>query len=148
MSNLLPPWDSYLALQTKLKDSTTVDDMSWGREAALDRILASDALVAEEIERAVHSESRKERYRARLRRQHLSSKEDRIDGEAVVKARQHLWIVRDRVTDEDWALLSAVGAGSAYSEIAVAAGTAAASSGALRVRVQRLRQRLSDALAA
>jgi DNA-binding NarL/FixJ family response regulator len=142
---LPPPWDHYLALQTKLKVSTIVDGTSWGFEAALNRILASDSVSSsEEIERAARSESRRERHRARLRRQNLPS-EDYIDGENVVQARQHLRIVRERVTDEEWTLLSDIGEGGSYDEIAAVAST---SSGALRVRIQRLRQRICGALAA
>jgi DNA-directed RNA polymerase specialized sigma24 family protein len=140
MSILQPPWDQYLALQSQLEASATVDDVSWGREAALNRILASEALApAGEVERAARSESRRERHRARLRRQHLFRQVDHVDGEAILKARQELRIVRAAVTDEEWSLATQVGEGVDYDEIAATTGVRA---GTLRVRMRRVRQRL------
>jgi DNA-binding NarL/FixJ family response regulator len=146
MSNLLPPWSHYLALQTKLKLSSTVDDTDWGIEAALDRILASSSTAPyKDIERAARSESRRERYRAGLRRQYLANEEDHFDGESRLQARQQLRRVRERVGDKEWTLLSDVGRGNSYREIAREVGT---SSGAVRIHVSRLRQRIREALAA
>jgi DNA-directed RNA polymerase specialized sigma24 family protein len=145
MSNLQPPWNQYLALQSTLRDSNTVDDLNWGREAALNRILASDLRTGvDEIERAAKSESRGERYRAGLRRKYLSREEPVVDVEAVVQARQRLRIVKAATTEDEWALLGNIGEGSSYQEIAAASG---ASAGALRVRVRRAREKL-NALAA
>lgn len=145
MSNLQPPWDCYLELQTKLKNSSIVDETSWGREAQLNRMLESGAIPAtDEIERVARSERRLERYRASLRRQHLSGDEKRADGETVVQARQQLRLVKKAVTDDEWNLLADVGEGASYNEMATATGVSA---GALRVRVRRARLKINVLLA-
>lgn len=141
-----PPWDDYLNVQAKLRKSTTVNDSSWGLEAALDRILAAGATASPEaIERTARSESRRERYRARLRRQHRPREGEAVDREAQVRARQHLRIIRGSVSDDDWMLLCDLGAGCSYDEIAATAGSSA---GVLRVRAHRLRNEFVPALAA
>jgi DNA-binding NarL/FixJ family response regulator len=146
MSKLPPPWDYYLNVQAKLRKSTTVDDSSWGLEAALDRLLAAGATASPEaIERTARSESRRERHRARLRRQHRPREEEAVDGKAQVRARQHLRIIKGSVSEDDWMLLRDLGAGCSYHEIAATAGT---STGALRVRVHRLRDEFVPARAA
>lgn len=144
--SLESPWDYYLVLQTQLRDSTIVDDFSWGLEAALNRSVASDApppIV--EVTRASQSEGRRERYRANLRRHRLSRDELCIDGEAVLQAREQLRMVEECVTEEELKLLARVGDGHAYSEIAEATNS---SPGGLRVRVARLRRWISAVLAA
>ena len=111
-----------------------------GLEAALNRCIASDVPApVGAVERSASNESRRERNRAGLRRRHLLNDEIRDDAEAFLQARQQLRIVRAAVTDQEWALLSDVGAGTSYGEIAAAT---SASSGALRVRVQRLRRKV------
>jgi len=146
LSKLPPPWDYYLNVQAKLRKSTTVDDSSWGLEAALDRILAAGATASPQaIERTARSESRRERHRARLRRQHRLREEAVMDGKAQVRARQHLRIIKGSVSENDWMLLCDLGAGCNYDEIAATTG---ASAGALRVRAHRLRDEFVRALAA
>jgi DNA-binding NarL/FixJ family response regulator len=141
MSNLQPPWDRYLELQAQLNNSTTVDGTSWGREAQLNRILASGAISStDEIERVARSERRLERYRASLRRQHLSNEESRVNGEAVMQARQQLRLINMAITRDEWTLLTDIGEGTGYNEIAAACGVSA---GALRVRVRRARLKIS-----
>lgn len=140
MSKLQPPWDLYLALQTKLKDSPTVDDASWGREAALNRILASEEpRPVDEIERVARSEGRRERHRARLRRRYFSREISHPDGEAVVQARQQLRLVKATVSEDDWSCLVHIGKGVSYNEIAAASGIRA---GTIRARILRLRHRI------
>jgi hypothetical protein len=150
--NLLPPWSLYLALQTKVLKSNKVDDASWGCEAALNRILSSDPacdprpVSDEDIDRWGRSEGRRERHRARLRRLHMGRPEnEQAASERALHARQELRAVRELVSNEEWALLYAVSEGGGYDEIAARTGR---SSGALRVRILRLRHRLSVALAA
>ena len=63
----------------------------------------------------------------------------------ALQARQELRAARELVSDEEWTLLCAVGEGRRYDEIAARTGR---SSGALRIRILRLRHRLSAALAA
>ncbi len=139
MSNLQPPWDLYLGFQTKLKDSATVDEASWAREAQLNRIIEPGANAAgEEVARVARSQRRLERYRARLRRQYLSGGETPVDGEAVVESREQLLIVQD-VTGDGWALLADLAEGASYNEISAVTGL---SGGALRVRAQRARRKI------
>ena len=142
--NLPPPWDKYLQRQRKLFKSNIVDGTSWGREAQLNRILASDPACeqpsAEELDRAARSEARRERHRARLRRLYIPRAEfEHEERERVLQVREDLRTAKARATGEEWALLRAVGDGSTYAEIATEVG---ASSGALRVRVLRLRNAL------
>jgi hypothetical protein len=139
VSNLEPFWDRYLALQAKLKDSTVVDDTSWGREAALNQLLESGPpATADDIERAAASASRRERYRARLRRHHVVIDQG-ADLKDVLQAREQLRIVKTTVTPEDWQLLHEVSEGVSYHDLAVAKRTSA---NALRARVCRVRQKL------
>jgi hypothetical protein len=138
-SEALPaPWDQYLVFQAKLDASRTIDGVSWGREAQLNRILAAKTpLSADEIERVGRSESRRERYRASLRRQH--NEDAHIDGAALVHARHHLRLIKTIIDAHDWDLLTDVSAGVAYGDLAASTG---AKAGALRVRVARIRQRI------
>jgi DNA-binding NarL/FixJ family response regulator len=145
MSRLEPQWEHYLALQAKLKDSRTVDDANWGREAALNRILAASPerrLAVEEIDRAARSEARRERHRARLRRHHLASPSQPQQPEHKLEARQIVGAIRRLVTSADWALFCALGDGHDYKEIAA---QTSVTPGALRVRVLRLREKLQAA---
>lgn len=149
--NLPYPWDLYFALQTKLQRSNKVDDASWGCEAALNRILSSDPacdspIGTEDIDRWARSERRRERHRADLRMTYLETEYDAAR-ERALQARQGLRAARRLVTDQEWALLYAVGEGWSYAQIAAKTGTGR-SSGALRVRILRLRRRLSVALVA
>jgi hypothetical protein len=138
MAALTPPWDQYLAVQANLGTSRTIDDVSWGREAQLNRLLAATTgLAPDELERVGQSESRRERHRARLRRMHSS--EVHFEGEALVHARDHLRLIKSGVAPKEWDLLAGIGSGVTYSELAASTG---AKEGALRVRIARVRQRL------
>ncbi|SRR6266481_4452682 len=141
MSDLLHPWSAYLRLQTKLARRRQIDDYSWGLEAGLSRILTGAIPSGEDVDRAVRSESRKERYRIQLRHAYLKTKDLTVKPipENALDARRHLRRIRARVTAEEWALLRAVGEGFEYKELAVASNAA---TGALRIRVLRLRRRL------
>jgi len=144
-------WSSYLAVQAKLLKSDKADDVSWGREAALNRILSSDprcdpSVSHGDIDRWVQSESRRERHRAKLRRIHMTHSEDvHSASEGAPQARLKLRAVKRLATAEEWMLLRARSDGWDYAEIAARTGM---TTGTLRVRILRLRQRLSVALAA
>jgi hypothetical protein len=149
--NLEAPWSFYFALQAKLMKSDKIDDASWGYEVALHRILSSDpacdpAFSNDDIDRWVQSEGRRARSRAKLRRLHMAGLED-VDGatERALQARHELRAVRKLVSDEEWMLLWARSEGSGYAEMAASTGK---TSGALRVRILRLRHKLRVALAA
>jgi hypothetical protein len=133
-------WDQYLALQTKLRASTRVNDGSWGVESALNRLLAADDVAADEVERTGRTSSRRERHQASLRRRYLGHVEVRCDrGESIVQARERLRLVKAATSDAEWALLSEIVDGTPYGEVAAAGDRGA---NVLRVRVSRLRQKL------
>jgi DNA-binding NarL/FixJ family response regulator len=147
--NLPFPWNSYLALQSRLLKSHNVDDTFWGCEAALTRILSSDLVCDapfsnDDIDRWARNESRRARHRTKLRLLYLEE-EHVLSEERALYARQELRAVRELVTNEEWTLLCSVSEGRGYDEIAARTGR---SSGALRVGVSRLRHRLRAALAA
>jgi hypothetical protein len=135
-------WSKYAQLQAELRDNHSVGDRSWGIEAGLNRILA--APIGEspandnDIQRAVSSRQRRERHRAALRRLYLVNNEAGPHPEAFLQARAELRSIRAKVISSDWHLLCAVGVGLEYAEIATVKG---ASTGALRVRVSRLRRK-------
>jgi DNA-binding NarL/FixJ family response regulator len=148
MSEFPHQWSPYARLQTQLacnpggSDEQTwrIDDRTWGIEAALNRLLAEEPPVEEELYRAVRSASRKERYRKRLRRIHLPAEEPAgTSVEDAFDARERLRHAAGHVTPEDSALLRAVGEGYEYKEIAASTKVAA---GTLRARVLRLRRTL------
>lgn len=143
MADLSPPWDQYLAVQAKLGTSRSIDSVSWGREAQLNRLLAAtEGVSPDELERVGRSESRRERHRASLRRKH--HEEARLDGEALVHAREHLRLIKTAIEPREWDLLAEMGAGATYAELADSTG---AKEGALRVRIVRLRQRIRSVAA-
>jgi DNA-binding NarL/FixJ family response regulator len=126
-------------LQGKLARKTRVDDLPWGLEAALNRLLTSSSL-GRDAERTVRSESRNERHRARLRRMYLRAEEGASPHpHNALDARLQLRAIAAKVTPGERRLLQAVGEGYEYAEIATQMGYTA---GALRVRVARLRRML------
>jgi len=102
-------------------------------------LLAEDHPAPGDIERAVRSESRKERYQQQLRRVNLVVEEPAENSEDAVDTRRRLRLVSKLITREEWSLLRAVGEGYEYKEIAAVKKTAA---GTLRARVLRLRRTL------
>lgn len=137
MSNTPHPWSTYARLQEKLVRRSSIDDHTWGLEAGLNRLLAQEPPAAEDVDRAVRSEGRKERYRTVLRRIHLTVQESAGNQESLFEARQRLRRAAAQVTAEEWVLLRAVGEGYEYKELATTARVAA---GTLRARVLRLRR--------
>jgi|SRR5688572_7109970 len=135
MKKLDPPWEDYLAAQTKLRDRSTVDDTSWSLEARLDRMLAG-AANTDEVERAGRTAARRERSRAAQRRRHAAT--NSIDGVRIAVAGVALGQVRSAVED-DWPLLDDLGQGATFDELGEKRGKSA---GAMRQRVFRLRNLL------
>jgi hypothetical protein len=140
MAENSPRWDAYARLQTRLARRNVIDAYTWGLEAGLDRLLNAAAHEAD-VEKAVRSESRKERNRAVLRRAEFPSREaiTETDEAGAVDARQSLQRIRRSVAPRDWALLRGLGEGYDYRELAVLLGPAP---GALRARALRLRRAL------
>jgi hypothetical protein len=139
MSEIPDPWSAYARLQEKLANRNQVDDYTWGLEAGLTRLLTENFPAVRDVERAVESESRKERYRAQLRRIYLNVEAFSEGPENALDARRRLRLIETRVAAEDWALLRAVGDGNHFKEIAIVKKLAP---GALRARVFRLRRTL------
>jgi len=142
MPDLPLHWGAYLRLQTKLARERQVDEHTWGLEAGLNRILTATITSDEDVDRTVRSEGRKERYRTQLRHVYLNTEDLAVKPicENALHARRRLLRIRSRVTAEEWALLRAVGEGFEYKELAVAS---KAATGALRIRVLRLRRKLA-----
>jgi hypothetical protein len=137
-------WGAYARLQTVLADKPVVDGHSWGLEAGLDRHLAAlgEPRDDDDADRAVRSESRRERHRARLRRVYLINLDGAPELDAQLDARRTLYGMRDVLSDADWRLLVAVAEGRAYGELAAVFGASAC---CLRVRVLRLRREMHAA---
>lgn len=144
MADLPHPWGAYAYLQEQSRKSH-VDDRAWGCEAGLNLILAADPAVnppsQDDIDRAVASGARQERYRAQLRALYLRDEElaGPSAGLLTVETRQTLQLIKNSVANSDWALLCGVAAGHEYAEIAVRHRATASS---LRTRVLRLRRSL------
>lgn len=138
MTGLPHPWAAYARLQEEL-DKSNVSGRSWGLEAALNQLLAQpqELPTATDCERVVQNASRQERHRARLRRVWTNPEAPSPGLESMVDARRRLRLVQARVTGQNWAVLSALGEGYDYGEIAAGSGIA---EGALRARVCRLRR--------
>ena len=98
MSEIPDSWSAYARLQEKLADRNHVDDYTWGLEAGLNRLLTDDFPVVRDVERAIQSESRKERYRYQLRRIHLNAEASAEGPENALDARRRLRFMETRVT--------------------------------------------------
>jgi hypothetical protein len=144
MADLPHPWDMYARLQAELSRGCQVGDESWGAEAALNRILLSlqdnSQVTSDDLARTTASERRRERYRARLRRIHVGADEPGADPSEALAARDTLRIAGSMVSNQDWGVLRQLAEGYSYAEVAAQTGS---SSGRLRVRVLRCRQRLA-----
>jgi len=145
MTEPVPPWDDYARLQEELARSERVD-RAWGLEASLNHLLTpcGDAWSDLDFRRVARSASRKERYRARLRRIQLVNDHCAPPPEDCLDARRDLQIAEAALTRTDWTLLRSVAEGHTYAELAVGSNV---SPGALRVRALRLRRKLQPLLA-
>jgi DNA-directed RNA polymerase specialized sigma24 family protein len=130
-------WDAYARLQEKLASRDVADDYAWGLEATLNRLLNDPAASVADVERILGSETRKDRYRAALRRKYLGATPCQPSPDRTVTASLALAALQIHLAAE-WELLRAVALGYTYEEIAAHHGTSA---GALRVRVTRARTR-------
>mgnify|MGYP001569170666 CR=1 FL=1 len=145
MVDLPKHWGAYLRLQDELSRRSRLDDVTWGYEDGLNRLLDSifdgDQLSQIEIDRARAAGERRNRHQARLRALHISTEEpnDPRADLIAVETRQTLDHVKNSVTNTDWELLCYVAAGYEYAKLAVHRQT---SEGNLRARVLRLRQSL------
>jgi hypothetical protein len=142
MAELPHPWGVYLRLQSELDDSAEINDRNFGLEAALNSLVAQTPTIVSdgEVDRTIASAARNNRHRVMLRRKYFPRTEPTFDPRPFLDARARLRLVHAAVTDGEWDLLRAVGAGYDYDEIK---GTLSA--GAVRVKVLRLRARLARA---
>jgi hypothetical protein len=134
-----PDWETYARVQDQLARKNKVDSYTWGLEAALERLL-DPKTAAEQAERTIRSESRKERYRAAMLRRHRIARPI-TDERSAVEARHALRAIEAEASQEQWTLLSAIGHGESYDQLGITIGIAA---GAVRARVFRLRRRFRE----
>ncbi len=146
MAELPHPWGAYAHLQEPSR-RPRLDHRAWGYEAGLDLILASNPTAKnpsqEDIDRAVASGARLERYRARLRGLYLQDEEvgNPSTGMEAFEAQEALQHIQDSLASSDWTLLWKLAVGHEYAEIAQQRGVTA---GSLRARVLRLRRSLAN----
>lgn len=136
-------WEEYTRLQEKLDRRRAADSISWGLEGSMNRLL--DRLPAVPVRKLVASETRKQRYRARL--QGLAAANQRqahVDSPLAADSKDALEAVRLNCAPNDWRILRAVGEGFTYREISV---FSSVGESALRVRVLRLRKKLRPVVA-
>ncbi len=147
MTDLPPPWGDYLRLQKKLLCKTQIDNKTWGYEAGLNKILASDPAITspqpDEIQRTIASAARRDRYnKAQLRMRSLEDDRSAQTAElGAVEAREELKLIKISVSPADWVLLLLIGVGHDYSCIAALQNSTA---GRLRARALRLRRSLKQ----
>lgn len=146
MADLPPPWGQYAHLQAELGQRHQVDNQTWGKEAAMNRMLqtmvATDrpCITPDDTDRAEASARRRERRRLNLRLAYLSAPEaDGSPPEEALTAKQLLKAVQAHLPSADWSLLVWIGQGYDYAELAAGLNV---SQGSLRVRVSRLRGEL------
>jgi hypothetical protein len=134
----------YARLQTNLRRNYLVGDRSWGTEAGMAHILESASgapPTEEEVNQVIATSRRRERHRG-SRREPLLEDIPTAHPEGALTARRELAAIRRKVGDRNWELLTAVGIGSNYKEISIAASMPP---GAVRVKVLRLRASLGVA---
>lgn len=147
MAELPHPWSAYYRLSRGLSRRCCIDNQSWGDEAALNHILTSleqgQASGLDDIGRMGATARRGERHRAHLRLVHLPASDDVVASpEAEFVARDKLNEISSRLTQREWTILSEIGTGRDYSEVAALVGGTV---GALRVKVLRIRKELKKA---
>ena len=144
------PWSFYATLQDAARRNATLNDSSWGIERGLNslvsRIETGDVppdpdTLKQHIDSATNAGSWNERDRARLRRLHLSGDENTSAAAAFISVQ--LNEVQSLTSLEEWDLLSSLSSGLTYNELAE---LRKVSSGSLRTRVIRLRNRLASVI--
>lgn len=151
-------WGAYAHLQSKLLGTSSIT-VGGALEAALNIVHQPDfipeALAEATMQRLAANAARQERHRGALLRQvqetalencvadRGSDDQDTPTGASLlddqIHARHELRHIASKVDDEDWDLLTGVGAGISYDELAEAHASTAS---ALRSRVCRLRHAL------
>ncbi len=139
MADLPYPWNMYARLQNSLRHQNRVGDRSWGTEAGMAYILSTPVgfpPTEQEVDKVVANDRRRER--------HLGSRRTPVpEGMATphpedeLHARHALAAIQSNVSGDSWQLLTDIAIGKDYKEIAR---TTSVRSGALRIKVLRLRR--------
>lgn len=141
MVDLPHPWDLYASLQNSLRHQHRVGDRSWGTEAGMAHILNTPVRfppTQREVGQVVANDRRRERY-LDCRRAPMPEDVATPHPEGALDARHALAAIQRNVSDNSWKLLTDVAIGTDYEEIAR---KTPARSGALRIKVLRLRREL------
>ena len=143
MPDLPHPWSIYANLQTSLNDSR-VRSRTWGLESALNEILGAELrsipTTPEEIVTACSTGARRERARSLIRRRHPREfSPQQIDTVRMLEALNFLTKIKASIQPSDWRLLSTI-------SDEVGTRGKGRTSGAVRVKVCRLRKRIRKLL--
>ncbi len=136
-------WHAYARVQSDLNRRSIVNDVTWGLEGGLDRLLDDEPPSDDELTRAIRTDARRERDRARTRRIRMLHEPVGVDEVGRLDARAQLRVAHASTPAESWEILTALGVGADYAEIT---SSTAVSTGSLRVRVMRMRKALADRL--
>src|SRR5687767_11275135 len=134
-------WDAYRRLQEELARNTTINQHAWGLEAGLHATLSG--ATGDDADRAVRSERRRERHRAKLRLVHIGGGALVVPPVSVeaLDARRALERLRVQLGARNWFLIRSIAEGEDYRSLSAVLGTAP---GTLRARVHRLRLKLAE----
>ena len=141
MKHAHPEWDAYARLQEELARSTTINQHAWGLETGLHSTLSGAS--GDDADRAVRSQRRRERHRARLRLIHIDGGDAVVStvSVAALDARRALQRIRVQLGARNWFLIRSIAEGEDYRSLSALLGVAP---GTLRARVRRLRLKLAD----
>jgi hypothetical protein len=143
--NLPSPWGEYARLQARSSRNSKIDSFSWGVEEEMNLFLqdtseytSADAQRAERLRASV---ARRERFRAKLRKEHGTELAPCPDNPiAQLEARESLALIGAAVTASQWRLILAVAKGYEYAEITL---RLAMGVGAARAQICRLRRQFA-----
>ena len=146
MPDLPHPWSIYANLQTSLSNDSRIRSRIWGLESALNEILEAElrsiSATPEEIVTACGTGARRERARSLIRRKHRREfGAQQIEVVRILEARNFLTKIRESMQPSDWRLLIAVAD-------EVGKRGKRRTTGAMRVKVCRLRKRIRTLLRA
>lgn len=139
MADSSPFWDAYASRQQQLAERTTVDDLAWGLEAILNKLLDQPDIVPadDELERVSASEGRGVRYRRALLIQYTPCLAATIDPWTRLAARSDLTTLRRKLSPRQMELLIEYGDRDSSAELAA---NNDVNKTALRARVKRGRR--------
>jgi hypothetical protein len=138
MADVPQLWEAYASRQRSLSNRTSVDDLAWGLEAALDRALDAISMHESEIDLDKVSETsrRRSRHRRALLIQYPQPASASTDVLGDLEARSDIAAVERHLGAAQIRLLLAWSAGATSAELGAAQGL---SSDVVRARVSRAR---------